>query len=596
MDLENPFFRREALLLARRPRSRVAIWIFLAGVALMAAPVLAEPFLRLQDGRKASQDGLLLAAVLHGVLCLVAGAYAAELVLADDRRQSALDELRLLPYLPAKWLALKLAFPLLLTLLIWMVGLPFYLAAVLLGSLPLSAAYRVAGYPLLVGLAMLAGSLLLPAGPATPQPVGRRGPSQSQMDREGWIGMLLLQLMGCCVMGWMARAWLGRLGASRPFYGLWLPEGPLWTMMAAGFLAAAFMSAMSVLSSTDAADRRVARVRVLVLLGVGFLAYGYAWGWLTMPLRWGIGIGFLLLVLAPRLFLPPPGCVRSTRPGPPDDPRSAAEVAQAAAWWENPVWVRDLRALSRKASVRKLILGEGWILPLLMLVPSLAFYWLGASRLTDLPHALGYGVALFGPTLLIVGPASVASARWERERLENTLAPLLLTPLSSEDLLRGRMAACLGYYWASRIPLLGVSLGTIIWSSTNGFWSLAPALFAVAPLFVHWALGGGVNVGKLAKSEEIRRNTRRLLLLCVGQAASVGCSVLILLAAPGRLWPAGAWGVALALFLLNWWTARERFRLWVRQLECLRHSDLELEAASPQPVRARPGKEIADAA
>ena len=565
MAWENPFVLRELRQLARRPRP-LRIW----GVGAVLATLLYV-LLLLRIGPPPYQPGywipeLLLALVpWHAVMCLQAGLYGSNRVFADEHRRATLEGLFLLPASPARWLAAKLLFPLLLVLLAWAAGMPFYVFPAALGMAPATAVHQAAMPALFAGLGVLPVLLLLP--PDYRERLQRlevhTGGPAPRLDGDLQSRLLLLAL-GVVTFTWLAiRPIFGGPGRSTtlPFYSTWAPQWAIWLAAVVPFAVAAGLTALATASRQERHERAAlwARGSVTVCLHFLFLA-GL---WKLLP-HW---VQAVLLVLPLVVLLP-----LLRKPRPKEDPLSTLEIDWIAQRWDNPLLIRDLRVYSRLSSIRRGVLGRGIPVAILLAAQAIGISWALQGMFASKVHPLAwiFGCALSLPVVLL--PAVQASQSWLKERRAETLQMLLLTPQKPGEMIRARLLAGTLYYGVVYAPVLLVILAA---PATREAWVVGPMLLAFAP---QWY--AGILAVESAERPESpgapgTEVTPAAALLILGSAGCILgtlylCFSLAAEMEPWRVWVTAACIAAIGVGI-GWLATRVR----AEQLQSLRAGGLE---------------------
>ena len=240
-------------------------------------------------------------------------------------------------------------------------------------------------------------------------------------------------------------------------------------------------------------QRTAARIRtgalaVLYYVGLGVIL-GFYWVKASIWARWGLPAAFPVAVLLVVRFTSPPR----------EDPSSRRETAWIACRWDNPLLVKDFRTYTRSHSIRNTVVREAFYLAVLLAV--LAYLKIHVDRGTVqdfLDTATGFLLPI-APLLLLAEASFRPFTAWTRERSARTLPLLFLTPLRSEEILRGRLLSGVLYAITSHAPLLILALLALVRVFAHGvgivgFVILLPilALSPVALLF-DFALGCAVR-------------------------------------------------------------------------------------------------------
>ena len=508
-------------------------------------------------------DGLVF---LHAAGCVSAAGYGGDLVFGREIRHKTLAAVQMLPQGAALFVWRKVTFPFYAIGIAWSAGIPLYVLAVLLNLATAAEALRgllITGW---TGLAVLALTLLGTSGQSPPplDPIEKR-----MHDMEATCRGLLVSGAGLLVMWLALTGWIspGRWG----FFGLRVPTAlPGWVLT--GVLGPLAVSHGRDLLLGELSSYR----RPMCLAGAGLaVVYLLALGafWPGLPL-WGRAlavVGPVLLGLLNGWQL----CrlLRSaaktgapvSKPKRKEDPWTERELAWIAARWNNPLLLRDLRASLRAQSLRSKLRDSLIGQPLLVVVIYFLVKWFGGAVLS--------GAASWLLTPLFSG-GGTASAFWNKEKKSGALPLLLLTPLSSREILGGRLAASI----VLGLPLLTLPLllfiGGVGWLAFTRFWPVGPMVLSVLPLLLGaWVAMGCTNaIPERVVSGFESNPVFRLVEAGVVVLIPVGL-VVILLAAQGG--PLPCYGLALLVGCLQLGFAAFIFREYERKLEAYRHSDVD---------------------
>lgn len=567
MLFDNPFFTCE-LRQHRRRRSRV-VFLLLSGLGLWSVWLVGLLLIGLTVhvvARTPFQLGFInfgSLVLLHAAGCLAAGSYGGDLVVGRDVRQKTLPALRLLPMRPEQLVAGKIAFPIYIVGVVWSAGVPLYVLAVLLNLASVSEALRgllITGWG---GLAILALTLL-GTSRQTPPPLEaiakwKRG-AESTCRGLLVIGAGILTLM-LAIYGWsIPDQWA--------FFGVrisaWLP-GCLLTGLLASMIARHGRALLADELATSPIPA-LAGLAVCYLLLLGAFWHGLPfWG------RCLAVVGPVLLAI-PHLW----HLRQLTKPGPEstvavsksrhkEDAWTQGELEWIASRWGNPLLLRDLRVIFRSQSLRRRMLYTASSQVLLLVV----FYFLvrrfGSSVIS------GAASGFFSP--LMVSTTAVA-ARWDKERTSGTLPLLLLTPLSSREMLIGRLMTS----FVVILPLLVLPalalIGGIGWLATTRFWPAGPMILSALPLLLTvWVSAGcsnatsGQHIPGFQSGALFSLARTGIVLLVPG-----GCAALMAVSQGG---PLLCCGLALLIGGLHLGFAVFVFREYERKLDAYRRGDVD---------------------
>lgn len=569
MPIDNPFFWLD-LSRHRRRRSEVAFRLLgsaAAGALWLLGSLLAgllTHWLERVPLRPVlfSFDWLVL---LHAVACMAAGGYGGDLLFGREVRNRTLTALQLLPLAPKRFLARKLAFPLWAVGVTWAAGIPLAIVAALLDLTTVTAALHgllLAGG---AGLAALVVTLLGTSGDMAPP----LDPFEKQVrDTEAFCrGFLVIGASGLALLlayyGWSAPdRW--------PCFGLrlqvWVPGGLLTVLLGL----AAVNRGPELLLGELSSYRRSAFLAAAGLAVIYLLLLGVFWSGLPL---WGraltvVGPLALSLLNLWQLHKRSPTASNGTAavtPARKEDPWTEAELTWLQAHWNNPLLLRDLRASLRGQSFRGRMRTTLIAQPVLLIAFYFMFKWLGSAVISSSASWL------FTP--LITG-GGIASTLWAKEKKSGALPLLLLTPLSSREILAGRLTASL----LLALPLLlfpGLVLLSVVgWFTTTRFWMVGPVALALLPSILSvWVSNG---CGNATAGQKVANFTSHpsfhparggaLLLLPLGGAAIMWTA---------RFGPLPCCAVALLIAGLYAAFALFTFREHVRKLEAYRRSDID---------------------
>jgi hypothetical protein len=420
-----------------------------------------------------------------------------------EHQRRTLEVLLMISRSPWRWVPEKLLYPLYGVFLLWAAGLPFYWVLAVLNYLGVPQLMVMAGLMWTAGLLGLAQSLLghPETWPGFPVSVRRRPFVRWLEDvlPTRWVHLQLGWYVFFGVLPWV----LGyRPGVPRtaffsaslaPEQGVALQLGLLWV--------AALAHAWAVANPGNPWVPGLARaVRRLVLLGLFALFLGSFWQGAD-PLARGFWVTVVPVVV---LLLCRPARQKGSRR---EDRRSEGEIRRLQDGWDNPLFIRDLRALLRPASLAATTvrsLAEVFVIPLLLAALSFLLPGGGSSDwLLEWLKRTGYTCAITGPPMLAAAGMTFAGrARrfWDAERQRDTLGHLLSVPLSAAEIVRGRWGASglrtLPFWLAS---LLCCLVGVWMLSQTPGTFPLSYlGLVILAALY-------GIGLGALASGVPMPR-------------------------------------------------------------------------------------------
>ena len=562
--IDNPFFVREC----RQARRRLHQGAWGAGVGFAALLGVLVLFWVAPGGLKAAplHYPLLPALCLAGGHTLLFLGGALRPVLAGELRTGTFQQLLLLPYSSGRLLLARLVYPCWWLLVTWLGGWPFYVVAALTGLAPLGLLSSVAPLPLLLALFGIAIELMddtafrrLKAETTSgPRPVSAGQGVGSMLPIWSLLFTAFREAVSTVPGGW---------NAPHPVFGGSLPRWGFWAVLLGVIWMAAAGTALAGLSTSEAAERTFGRVRRLADGLLYLLIVGSVWNllppWQALILLVGIPVVACLLAALIRWIVPPRRI----------DPLSAAEVAWCAGRWDNPLFLRDLRTDTRYVSMRRSLVRR--TLVVLITLTALTLPLLAGNLGPFIPwDELVYGIGLSAAGFLFYYPQVHAELAWGRERPGHGAALLLLAPISTLELLRGRALAAVVYCWTVNAVLWLVMAAAAGWALWRGRGVPLVTLATVAPLFLA-ALAGSWSPPEGA--ERTGRKDLLILLMCGTGLGSWGLAfntdrlptpLMLLLAA--------------LLCAANWGLARGFYRLRLAELEQFRRDRLELlDRASP---------------
>jgi hypothetical protein len=420
----NPFWTLELRRRVRQPLPLpVVIACLPAGLALLVVGAILLPLLNSNPVHPnvlpELHPGWLIA--LHVTFCCICGALGGVQIFAPDADRQRLDELRLLPWNPIALLASKFLFPLACLFILWSTALPVYVVAALLRPAHVEVVLGLALLPLAAGLFCGLAHAVVPLYWA----------SEDGRSRQLYPDPRLRRLAGMALSAQLLV--IGVLYTFTPSDSLTLQffgkRSPvllvafvvlLLTLLLVGALGGAILV-------DNPARRRWATswccvaigAALLIILGASWQALG-EWAW------WG---AVLLLPLAYWAGARVGGSGGRAR-----DRLGDREATRLIGLLENPVFALDLRLRCRKRSIRREIL-LGW--PVMLLLPAL---------FVRSPVAF--------PLILVA--AGIVLLRSDPGREPTVSDDLLLTPLSSSEMLKGRVCAAFLY------NMLNQLLGTLL--------------------------------------------------------------------------------------------------------------------------------------
>ena len=473
--LENPFFLRDTRTVSRRPGG-VAGGILARQVLFLCLPLLVvENLLPFLPRGHVAREALALAllGVGHAGSCAAAGGCVGLSVLRDEYRRGTLDSLRLLPTRPWDWLLQKLLFPLFALLTVWLSALPCYGALALRGYFLPHQLLPGAVWALAVGLFAFAAALAAPPEGAVATIKGERGPLARRSLEAGqllqlWLAVCLVR-PGIDWVLWNARFHAAPWKSTTPVFTTWM-RMDIFLALQLGLYAVAAVSTAISLAAPD--NRRVEVAARGCRYVAGMTACTLFVG--GLPVSIPLGARLPLLAILPVLTLV---ILRDTRrkASLAEDGLAAVEVRWCGERWDNAVLLRDLRAMLRHQSVRRLALRRcGEQLLIAVALAGLSFLPV-ASAITStiygsppsvaaLPFRIAANLTFFAPmSMFLFGMVLGEKAReqWLKESQVGMLPQLLSTPLPAEALVCGRWGASVVTAASYTVPaLLGVVIGS----------------------------------------------------------------------------------------------------------------------------------------
>jgi hypothetical protein len=540
--LDNPFFARDARQLGRREFPGLCRWLAFQSTFLLAALIgpelVSNETARLWVRSALGLPGFFL---IHWISCYFIGVGMGNRLLFNEHQKRTLEGLQLIARSPWRWVPEKLLFSLYGLLMVWSTGLPFYWIIAVRGVMGVRELTVLAGLNLLPGLLGIAQMLLSSpeSWPGMPPELRRR--PLARWIEEGlpprWLSLQLWWYTFLTVIPWA----LGfqSQGRMAMVFGWVLTSGQVVAIQMGLLWAAALATAWATANPGGRLATALARIlRLVALISLYALFVGGLWSrareW--ERILWAVGPP-ALLAWSNR----PSGRRRMLRRG--EDRRAEGEIRVFQGLWDNPLFIRDLRALLRPASLvtsfprafLEVFAGPVILAALTFFVgpPPADFWreWLDRAQ---------YACAIAAP-VMVGASGLVFAARvrrfWEAERLRGTLPQLLTAPLGAADIVAGRWAAGV----VRTLPF-----------------ACAAALCAV------------VGVGALARLESMSLEAYiALLALCAAYGLGLGGLVsgipmpqsrfwhlLILvpvLAGPLLLLPNGVAGVVMPIGIPNWW-------------------------------------------
>lgn len=578
MLLDNPFLVRELRQLERRPRGVQNS--LLACLGIMALALLGAIFFQVQtqtqpanrDARQFVVAGLRVLGLSHVLLCGITAAYGGYRLFAVENARSTFESLQILPYSPWRWLWLKLAFPILCTLVAWAAGLPFYILAAFCTLIRIEAIPYLTRNPLLAAATILVLALL-----TTPEMISKhremmarqqKGVRRADRDYSIWssltFGLAYLVMMYILITPLLPRREL-------VWFSLWLTEGWFWVAGIACIVPAAVTTAATALVFSERLRTIAWYLRLLAVSVIYVICLGFFWPHMSQWFKLGA------ILLPPLMWL-----LTWSKADRPENGRNEAYVQRIAARWDNPLLIHDLRV-----SGRNIVLSQAFLhtLILVLLCPPLAYYgfvWLGRPAFVQ--QLLFQTV--FGALQTIPGTWSVVSTRWQKEWSSGTMSQLLITPLTEREIILGRLAAVPAFQWVALSPVLGALIAVIGWGIFwKGYWVCGPLALALAPLMFSMGVWMSFGVARPNKyrMELTLRDLPRVALMGGQTLLFYGCFLLGAAGidptsdyAPWISGPVIGWlfGILLCLFNIALCLGWIELRVW--ELRSFRSGDIDV--------------------
>ena len=463
----------------RGERAEVVFWL-LAAVGLGGVIAAGTVFVALYDlgmDRRPinlAPFGYGVPFFIHCGACAAAAIYGGDLVIGREVRRNTLLLVQLAAYDPARRTAEKLVPALALLGVVWAAVIPIALCCAVLGMAPVSEIARGCGLAACAGISALSLTLLASADTRSPGllATGRKVEYSRQELLSGvsvFVGIWLLLAL-------VLTAW------SNPdrwaFYGRRIPAWWVLLPVLLSLVLQAYTVTMEKLAG-ESISRRLAVVTGLVAAGGIYVAgLGAFWSTLSWWVKWPICVGVptilaLLYVVGNRLPTTP--AAKTSPPKPRKTDRwAAAELTWITARWDNPVLLRDLRGSVGDGSIRrrliKAFLSAAFRAGLLFFFLKRFFFGIGIAA-SNFSHPLFQG-------------GSAAAEAWGKEESQGSLAMLLLTPLTSRELLAGRLAASIIHHAPDLVVSLVVLISLATWLAVTRdpmFGQFALALLPMLP-------------------------------------------------------------------------------------------------------------------
>lgn len=572
MLFDNPFFVREIRQHVRRPLPVQLGLLLTAGS--MVFVLLLELYVWQRFGDHPDPPDQLLYLVLfpHVLACIAAGVYGTDRVFGDEHRRSTLEALYLLPTAHVRWLCQRLAWPLYLLGLAWLVGVPAYLAAALMRIGTPEQNLLLSLLPLGAGLVAVPLVLNLPPDYRERMRAARMAAGNRARKLDADLGLCWAMTGGVVFLAQISLI----MAASRrfgqvAFYFTQISLPPLWLTALVPIFIAAGVVAMSTISREEVWRRRALQARLFAVTVLYYsllgLVLGPSWRSLAWWVQWGPPLLYPLVIWL----------VLRSQARPKEDALAAPEVAWAEERWANPFITRDLRSFTRFSSVRRWAACEALLLLAIYLVLVYLFVLKNSVDLGTLTvAALSFG-AFFGGVLLVADASARPFGMWTKERTAGTLTLLFMIPSSSREILRSRLLTGLLYSVTAHAPLFLVTLIGLIWHLSTAPPYFGPTLLIFSPVAALFFVVLGCTVQpQTAPPWQWHRDDWIEAVFALTQVGLFVLDVMVI-----ALWfrrsPGELWLVACGLFLLNALIVYACYWIRLRQFDALRYGEREVQ-------------------
>jgi hypothetical protein len=542
--LDNPFFARDARHFGRREFAGLCRWLTFQSAFLLVALFIPE-FIPEGLARQWIQSALALPLffLIHWISCYLIGVGMGNRLLFNEHQKRTLEGLQLVARSPWRWVPEKLLFSFYGLVIVWAAGLPFYWMIAVRGVMGVSELSTLAELNFLPGCVGI-GQMLLSSPESWPgmPPELRRRPLARWIE-EGlpprWVMLQLWWYTFLSVIPWG----LGfrTQGKYTVLFGHVLSGGQAMGIEMGLLWAGAMGTAWATANPGGRLAGALARVlRMVCLVGLYLVWVASLW---PRAGQWEriVWVAALPAVLAWTNRPSRRGKAGGRRRA--EDRRAEGEVQLLQRGWDNPLFVRDLRALLRPASLATSLpraLLEVFAAPIILagltflVGPPAADFW---REWFDRSIS---ACAIAAPAML--GAAGLTFAGrvrrfWEAERLRGTLPQLLNAPLGSAEIVGGRWAA-------GAVRALPFALAALLCAAV-GVYTVAQSenlsLVAYVGLLGICAFYG-VGLGGLVSGipMPVSRFWHFLILVPV-------------LAGPLILLPSGVAGVVMPISIPDWW-------------------------------------------
>lgn len=502
----NPFFSLAATRHARRSEGD-SWWFFTAallvliGIASFLYGITASP---LTDVRPSCDVVFLVFTCIHLLLCIYVAARTSSTIFQNELQSGTLEGVLLLPLAPSEWLAKKLAFPLYFLLWAWLPLTVFPLLMVacgLLSSLIFTGAFL---FPLLGGLGVLSITLLSAPDVQNTMPLSigesigsnatqPKSPARAVLDMAViWIVIFYcLAALGGFFLWLITSPEIEQhvdLFGVRRFYDFFAPATLFWIVLNLGLFSSAVTRALAALSLSGEVRAHTTGVCWSALGSIYYTALGFFWPYLDAPYTWTLFLTFPCAAMASSWMAQrrEPGLRREAIFW-----GAEREILWLSRQFNNAVFIKDLRSFLRATSLRRgivrnaIVLGLGW-----------QIYQIMSLYLAPFPVFK----SLFGQICLQMGvfifnmPNNLAAQMWQKEARGMTLPMMLISPLSSREILQGRLCAALIAAWGRQLPLIIVATWLVYNFSRGPLANLWIAILTIVPLGLAGSLCGTMAV------------------------------------------------------------------------------------------------------
>lgn len=507
---DNPFFALELRLIERSQAANKnslslesgLVILFCALTVFVLIPILDRHF----GNTPASSEPYAYAplvnpiALAHLALCGCAAWWGSTRIFHREFTSGTINDVLLLPYAPNHWLWLKLAWPLFLLGQSWIAVWPIYFLTAITQIAPGALLFKVLLLPLWAGLALIGLTLLATPDYLNdpPRPNAQEGEARPPWQETSfalraattvrWIlggGFAFITLMGWVHWIFEAPANYNPFSIILRFYDFFAPAGWFWLVLHGAFFIAAFAHAGAMLSPAFEARRRAAAVLWSALASIYYTGLGFYWTGLELFYAWVTLLAAPLCAIVFSIMtarfneqkIGDDEAVSSVEDGQKPVKRglklpqifaAEREITYLAKQWDNAVFVKDVRLHLRHSSLRG---GLVWGI----LAAGFYFWIFRHWGFAAISSAWWFFVQCFA------APGQKASQSWQQEARGVTLPMLLLSPLSSREIVQGRCWA--GWLAGINSVLFGaLFFAIVLFNKPVIADSLWPAILSAIPL------------------------------------------------------------------------------------------------------------------